>query len=398
MSDDLQQRYAHLSHAQLYNQLMAGDPEQVENLASKWSSLETTIDGLARSLESDLDKLKAGWSSAAGVEFSRRLGLIRAFANDLAGEFGSMRRGLSLMATPLRKAQQQAEHPDETDDHDKTIKGAVTGGIIAGPAGALVGGYLGHRKDQEEQEKAHRRMVQLVAGVAVEYGMSDHSTWPTQVKAPPPDLPGTIEGSTSPSAGPQVSQSSAAPGTGTGTGGGRTASAASTPTFGTGGPGQVGGTSGSQGFGTAASAVDRVGRDDYGTSLAGAGGGNLGGWAAGAGGATLAAGGAIRSGAPAGIPSAQQPAPTSGILGIGGGISGAGAEAKAATSAGRGLTGQRGGADVAARADANRAAAGTRSGARPDGEQDEHLTWLTEDEMVWHGDEQGAPPVLGGPA
>ncbi|HEX5540319.1 MAG TPA: hypothetical protein VFX60_01955 [Micromonospora sp.] len=413
MPDEFQQRYEHLSHRQLYSQLMAGDPEQVERLASQWSSLQTTADGLARSLQSDLNKLTAGWSSAAGTEFSRRIGLIKTFADNLAAEFGNVDRGLMLMAGPLRRAKAQAEHPDETDDHDKAVKGAVVGGVIGGPAGAVVGGFFGHRQDQAEQERARKRMVQLIAGLAAEYDVTDHANWPVQVVSPPPDLPrGTSDDSSSPTRGPQVAAPTAAPKSGTSTGIQRADVAApQTPREApSSGASQAAVGMGFAGSGGSAGGEGLLGadQDEYGTSLAGTGGASgptVSGWAAGAGGAALAAGGAApRPGMPAGPPPAQAPMPSAGVLGAATGMSGA--EGKAATTAGRGagMRAQHGGGnlsrgaqDVIGRsgADANRSAAGTRPAVGSATEADERLTWLTEDEMVWHGDEHAAPSVLG---
>ena len=119
-------------------------------------------------------------------------------------------RGLTLMSGELRTAHKQAESPAETDDHDQALSGAAKGAVF-GAAGHLVGGLLGHQQDKAEQEKAHQRMVNVVAELAAGY---DLSAYGRVVPPPPPhpDIPGTTtRDSTPPRSGPGASTPTAAP-------------------------------------------------------------------------------------------------------------------------------------------------------------------------------------------
>ncbi|MET8093236.1 hypothetical protein ABZU52_24235, partial [Micromonospora sp. NPDC005220] len=80
------------------------------------------------------------------------------------------------------------------------------------------------------------------------------------------------------------------------------------------------------------------------------------------------------------------------------------AENRAASGVGRSIDGQRGGSGGRAAVAGGNARPGSGAG-RPgvlggqgraqDDDSDERMTWLTEDEMVWQGNEKAAPPVLG---
>ncbi|MFG1900005.1 WXG100 family type VII secretion target [Micromonospora carbonacea] len=394
-------RYEDVSHQRLYDAVRAGDPEQIDGLASSWSSMKGTLDDLARDLRADLEKLANGWTGDAGREFQRRVSLIVDYSTSLSEGMADVRQGLTLMATDLRAAQKEAESPAETDDHDKTVSGAITGGLTGGLPGAIVGGFLGHEQDKAEQEKAHRRMVQVVAELAAGY---DLSAYGRLVDPPPPDgdLPYDPSTSTStPSAGPGAHAPRSAPGGGFGT-----------PTTGqawldapgnlTDGPDtqQPGGDDGgSVSPGGTAGAGDTG--LDTGTSLAGAvplDGGLPAGPAGAAGGVTAAAsagaGAGLLFGAPAGA--------SVGVLGGGTG-SLAGSARTGATVAARPAGGLAGAEHRAAtgvgRAGANGTGGGRTGvlggrGRADDDESDERLTWLTEDDMVWRDGDPGVPPVL----
>ncbi|MFE9190716.1 WXG100 family type VII secretion target [Micromonospora sp. NPDC007208] len=422
------QRYQGSSHQQLYDGLMAGKPEQIEGVATQWAELKGILDGLGRELSGDLDKLGNTWTGSAGREFHRRLSLIVAHTDALGEGMAGIKQGLTMMADHLRAAHKQAESPEETDDNDKAIGGAIKGGAAFGLTGLIVGGIAGHQQDKAEQEKAHQRMVNLVADLASSY---DISAYDRVVDPPPPDpdTPSTTsKDSTTPQSVSAIARVSGGPTTGTDTG--RTGDATiSTPDRvaqlpdGGSNPDEVG--SGTGGNPAVVTGPTGAGSDpaNLGTSLAGAdplvGGALLGGGAAGLvglsgpGGVPAAsntgpgllygapggapAGGVLRSGALAGSGNA---APTSARPTAAGT---APAESRAASGVGRSIDGQRGGSGGRAAVAGGNARPG--SGGRPgvlggrgaaqDDDSDERLTWLTEDEMVWQGDEKPAPPVLG---
>ncbi|MBQ1020982.1 WXG100 family type VII secretion target [Micromonospora sp. D93] len=423
------QRYQGNSHQQLYDGLMAGKPEQIEGVATQWAELKGILDGLGRELSGDLDKLGNTWTGSAGQEFHRRLSFIVAHTNALGEGMAGIKQGLTMMADHLRAAHKQAESPEETDDNDKAIGGAIKGGAVFGLTGLIVGGIAGHQQDKAEQEKAHQRMVNLVADLASSY---DISAYDRVVDPPPPDpdTPNTArKDPTTPQSVSAIARVTGGPDTGADTGhtGDATISSpdrvAQLPGDGS-APGEVGsGTGGSPAVGAAPIGA---GSDlaDPGTSLAGAdplvGGALLGGGAAGlvglsgpagapagastgpgllyAGQGGSPAGGVLRSGALAGSGNAP---PTS-ARPTGGGA--APAETRAANGVGRSIDGQRGGSGGRPAMTGGNARPGS-GGGRPgvlggqgraqDDDSDERLTWLTEDEMVWQGNEKAAPPVLG---
>lgn len=370
------QRYQHVSHQELYNGVKSGDPRQVDGLSAQWSSLQDTLESLGRDLAGDLDALARSWTGDASREFHRRLDLVVGYSGDLAQGMTDVRGALTMMADELRTAQAKAESPEATDDNDKALSGAGKGLLLGGVPGALVGGFLGHEQDKAEQEKAHQRMVQVVAALAEGY---DFSAYGRVVTAPAPDrdLPGhTDRSGTTPSGGPSVGTPSAAPHSGTFTGATATTSGVHHPaptggsagpagpdsqTAGSGTPGHTGGTPG---------VVD----PDAGTSLAGAapllGGGLLAGGVAGAGtaGATATAttgGAGLLFGVPGGTPAggvvgtgslagSGQGTPTSARAG--GGT--AGPESRSAAGTGRLASGRAGAVDVEGRSGGGRGAPG----------------------------------------
>ncbi|MEU7998720.1 WXG100 family type VII secretion target [Micromonospora sp. NPDC049060] len=404
------QRYQHVSHQQLYDAVMAGQPGQIDGVAAQWTALKGMLDGLSRELSGDLDKLANTWTGSASQEFQRRLTLVTDYADKLGEGMADVSRGLTLMSGELRTAREQAESPAETDDHDQALSGAAKGAVFGVP-GIVVGGLLGHQQDKAEQEKAHQRMVNVVAELAAGY---DLSAYGRLVPPPPPhpDIPGTTSrDSTPPRSGPGASTPTAAPKTSglAGQPGGATVAAPDRPSSGPGGgatgtlvPGAVGG--GQPGGGV----TDGVpGGVPAGTSLAGA---------------TVLTGTPPTTGpvglggtstASAGGPGLQF-GPAGGVLGTGALAASGNAPASAVRSAGgtpvadnRSATGMGRRFDNGARQGGDRAASGTgRGGAgRPgvlggargthDDDADGRLTWLTEDDMVWGDGAAAAPPVLG---
>ncbi|MET8254823.1 WXG100 family type VII secretion target [Micromonospora sp. NPDC005197] len=421
------QRYQGKSHRELYDAVMAGKPEQIEGIAAQWAALKGILDGLGRELSGDLEKLGNTWTGPAGREFQRRLTLIVDHSDALGEGMAGIKQGLTMMASQLRTAHKQAESPEETDDNDQAISGALKGAAFGLP-GAVVGGIMGHQQDKEEQEKAHQRMVNVVAELAAGYDLSAYD----RVVDPPhphPETPKTTnQDRPTPRSGPATTTPSAAP-TATGltahTGGATVATpdGVAPPPAGGGGsvPGQDGGTS------VVAIGPEGTGSDPEGstTSLASAdpllGGALLTGGAAGLAGlagptttvaASASGGPSLLFGAPGGAPAGgvlrtsalagSSSTPTTAARPTGGA---AAAESRSASGVGRSIDGRRG--------ESGRSAAGGRQGltgngrganrpgvlgghGRPeDDESDERLTWLTEDEMVWQDGGDAAPPVLG---
>jgi hypothetical protein len=380
VTDDYHGKYSGLSHEQLYRQLMSGDPDQVDGIAAKISSLRDTLGGLHDSLRTDLTGLGKGWTSASGTEYQRRLNLVGTFAANLHTDLDSVHGTLTQWSRLLREARKNAENPADTDDADKTVsgaaKGAAIGGATLGPAGVvaggLIGGFMGHNQDEEEKQKAHDRMVALVAGLAVDYVTNDRM--PDTASVPDDEMP-ALDNAT-----PLTLDQT----TGTTTPG--TVRSTSDGTI----PGQQ--------------AVDPTTVDDV-ASLAGnggvpgsaSGGDSLAiGGVPGAGGQLLGAGTTTAIGlgaAAAGL----------GYLGLKGGspFTGAGLASASATPGGVGrpgnlFSGVKGGGVDEGSLGINRGSGTAGAGRQGVSDEDEeHSTWLTEDEMVWGNDEQGAPPVIG---
>ncbi|MGK5738002.1 WXG100 family type VII secretion target [Micromonospora sp. URMC 103] len=410
------QRYQGQSHQTLYDAVMAGKPGQIDGVAAQWSALKGIVDALGRDLSGDLEKLSHTWVGSASQEFQRRLTLIVDYAGTLGEGMADVTSALTMMSGQLRTAQKQAESPEETDDHDQAVSGALKGAAVFGVPGALVGGLMGHQQDKEEQEKAHQRMVNVVAELAAGYDLSAYGRIVTP-PPPDPDTPGTVDGSgPTVRGGPHVGTPTGAPeirGAGLRTGDAVMVTpdrVGPGPTSGHGGDG-----SGPFGDGGTVTTPDVTGAG-LGTSLAGAdpstggtlpagtGGNSLGlagttspgtsgsGLFTGAGAGVAAAGGLVATGA---LASSSGSAPTAPAR-PGGGT--AGADTRSATGVGRSMDGRRG--------EGNRAAAtGRGAGNRPgvlggrgqhdEDESGERLTWLTEDEMVWGDGRNAAPPVLG---
>ncbi|MCX4387038.1 WXG100 family type VII secretion target [Micromonospora peucetia] len=420
-------RYEGVGHQQLYDGVMAGQPGQIDGIAAQWTSLKGMLDGLSRDLSSDLDKLANTWTGSASQEFQRRLTLVTDYADTLGEGMADVSRGLTLMAGELRTARKQAESPAETDDHDQTLSGAAKGAVFGVP-GMVIGGLLGHQQDKAEQEKAHKRMVKVVAELAAGYDLSAYG----RLVAPPPphpDTPGRTsrDPSTTPRSGPKATTPTAAPTT-TGLDGRpkrATVAAPDRPGSGPDGgnsgtltPGVVGG--GHPGSGaTGGTPGVVVTGTDTGTSLAGAtplaptavtGPGGPGGTSTAS--ASLQfgpqgsgpAGGVLGTGALAG---SSGNAPTSAVRSAGGSPM---ADNRSATGMGRRFDNSRDGARQGAAGDRAATGTGRSGGARGaanrhgvlgagqgahDDDADGRLTWLTEDDMVWGNDASAAPPVLG---
>ncbi|MFR9775852.1 WXG100 family type VII secretion target [Micromonospora sp. MS34] len=403
------QRYEHVSHKELYQGVTAGDPKQIDGLSAQWSSLKDTLEGLGRDLTKDLDALAKTWTGDAAREFHQRLNLVVDYSGNLAEGMAGIKQALGMMATELRTAQSKAESPEETDDNDKLVDGAVKGFLMGGAAGAVIGGFVGHQQDEAEQEKAHQRMVQVVANLAEGY---DFSAYGRIVVPEEPDnrLPGHTDTSgPTLGSGPSVGTPSAGPASGTF---GQTTGATAT----TSGVHHVGPTSGPAGADAGAPGTGHPGTggsvgvtDPAGTSLAGAapltGTGPMTGLTStGIAGATstvpTGGGGGGLFGMP-GVGTGSLAGSTGGVTGRPGGLASRSAAGTGRLAGGRGAVVDAEGRSSGGKGAGARSAMPGRNGVlgrngRPDeDESDEHLTWLTEDEMVW-GDGRSAPPsVLG---
>jgi uncharacterized protein YukE len=395
VADDYTAKYQKLSHQQLYDQLMAGDPDQVDSAAAKFSSLRDTVEGVHTSLDTDLEALAQGWNSDSGAEYQRRLGLVSSFAHSLHYDFDSLQGTLTQWSSLLRTAKKHAENPADTDNADQTVKdaatGAAIGGLVGGVPGAaiggLVGGWFGHNADEEEKQKAHERMIALVAGLAANYDMTDRL--PDMVTQPPTDMPLTTGSDPLTFAtGPSVTT----PG-----GVSRTGTAGIAPVMSTGGKhvsdvDKLTGGGDPPGAGTDATGVD--GGGSYATGdPAGTGAGLLGV----DGDQLAAAGGAAGAAAGLGAAVAGLGAGGPGLGGAGGfGAEVAGAERTGAVARpGNLFSGVRGAGVDEGALGINRNPGGAIGRQGAEGEDKERTTWLTEDEMVWGDDQPNAPAVLG---
>jgi uncharacterized protein YukE len=177
MADEYFQRYNKVQHDQLYRELMAGTPSQVDSLADVWHTTAETLRTMAANLRTDLATLGNSWAGESATAFQSRAALVASWAEELATEATTMQTGLSAMSAALSSAQAQgAPVPSgsATWDHD-----------------TVLGPLLGHSVTQAEAAQSQERLAHVVAELAVAYEMADHSQWSTKWPAPSPQLPGT---------------------------------------------------------------------------------------------------------------------------------------------------------------------------------------------------------------
>ncbi|MDT4995715.1 MAG: hypothetical protein QOH97_5607 [Actinoplanes sp.] len=391
MADEFVARYQGASHRDLYRQLMAGDPDQVEDLAAHWRSLNDTAAQLTATLTKDLGDLGPSWDSDAGREFQHRVALVADFCTALGGDFSTMSGTLTTMAGPLREARKHAEDPANTDDMDKTLIDGAIGTAIAGPLGTAAGAWFGHQQDEEEQKKAAERMVQLVAGLASTY--ATRSLAMPVVTGEPTGLPGSRSGGRTDPVGVGRPTS-----VGTvGYGGTATFTTSSVPA-----PAPV---SDGPGSGIGADGGDTPGAIDDPTSLLGAGdltgtGGSTMSGVPGAGtGGGLGAGGVAGAAgviglAVGGLAGAMMPGGAGSLSGTGRSTGAAGARGPLPSGSAESNAGLNSGSGKAAAGLSRRSASGTGRGHEEADETDDRVTWLTEDNMDWSG-VSAPPPVLG---
>jgi hypothetical protein len=379
-----------MSHQDLYNLLHQGDQGQVKNLSVGWRKMREKCEELTSTLQADLLALRNTWTGDASAEFQRRIDSIVQFSSWVGGEFGQIETATSIMGDQLQSTKNRAESPAAFEGNDHMVSQAASNAATFAPLGpvgsafaGLVGLVQGHEQDEEARQRAHQRMVNLVADLAAEYDSNAAASLGTDLPAPPAELPGSIESTISPGMLAGIIAAIRALGL-FGSGG---ASAATVhlnsvgsiappghPTTGT--PATGAGLAGTGGMVGAAvgSHVTHHGGVEISDGVLLAGGGGL--TALGLG---LAARSAMGSGAGPGTTgaagSAIPPRPNTSAESV------LGREPDPAAA-------------VNARTGAPRAASGLASGRNTD-EPDEHSTWLTEDDMDW-GEDDAAEPILGG--
>jgi uncharacterized protein YukE len=177
MADEYFQRYVAVEHAQLYRELMAGAPAQVDSLVDTWHTAAETLRATAANLRTDLATLRDSWAGESSNAFQSRAALVAAWAEELADEAVAMQTGMSAMSAALTHAQGHGgPAPDRTTawDHD-----------------GVLGPLLGHTVTEAELVQSQEQLARVVAELAVAYEMTDHSQWSTPWPAASPDLPGT---------------------------------------------------------------------------------------------------------------------------------------------------------------------------------------------------------------
>ncbi|MEU8659778.1 WXG100 family type VII secretion target [Actinoplanes philippinensis] len=180
MPEEIVGGYAAQTHDELYRAVMAGDPDQVDDVATVWRSLQGTVEQIGAALATDLGALQQMWQGEAGAEFQRRAGLIAGYCADLGRDFDALHQGLTLMAGALREARAEAEEP-ATLTTDPVAMVADT---------ATIGAAFGAQPERQEAAKSRERMVRLVTDLALTYTLTGADRWPGEVPQPPPDLPG----------------------------------------------------------------------------------------------------------------------------------------------------------------------------------------------------------------
>jgi uncharacterized protein YukE len=434
---EIMARYAHVPHEELYHSLMAGEPDDVRQVAAAWASIGDGLRQIGAALTQDLDRVMGTWTGDAAEMFHRRVGVIGPFSEALAGDCDRSRSGMEQMADALASAKTRAERPEDPPSMWETLLRTGTETVVAsplGPLGMVVGPLYGQVMQKDEREKAQQRTAALVAEVATAYEDTRHGAW-SPVTAAPTELPqkefidpGEIHhGLDLSSTIDAIMRHGAA----TAAGGAGVAAARATTAAPTQATAHHDGPAPS---GTAlAGAGDSIGAAVAGVIGAGALGGQVaaalpsGGVPGGVAGPPTAAAAGMRSGstrpgltvaggpagsaAPGSTTSASAAGPRSGTATTTSGGSGGNA-AKSATSgrtaggtqsgqgssAAQGAQGSRGGGGSAASSGSGQAghSGGTSARRRRDRRHDEQTRWLTEDYLIWGNDPESDPPVIDG--
>jgi hypothetical protein len=394
------------SHEQLYAAVHDADAGQVEDLAGRYDVLQKEVHTLAVELGADLVRLGEVWRGAAGTTYQETVGTIAGFATALGGDLVISRNKLQALPAAIVRAKRDMPDPADTDDHDKLRRNTMIGGLF-GPVIAGVAAVTGYQQDEKEKAAAKARAVQVAQELASAHEANGFEDSPT---APPARLPGSRSAGTAAAA--SVAAGPVARSVRAGTGGQRPRSrtlgaaddpqglapvggaAGTVPGGGLAGIGHVGehGTGGQPAAGAVGAAGGPGAGGAFGLGAAGAAGVGAAGVGAARSGAARSGAGrsAAGSGGATGRPlfGTETTRPSTAGSGVLGGADDAGARPAGSTAGGQGGTGSGTGADGRA------PFAATGRGAVAD-EGAEHDTWLTEDEMVWGGDPDAPPSVLG---
>jgi hypothetical protein len=174
--DEYYGRYKKVEHGQLYRELTAGSPPNVDTVADVWHTTAQTIQASAADLRADLATLQSSWSGQTSDEFQYRLGLVATFADTVAGEAMNMYTGLSAMSGALTTAQtngRPAPVPAVDWQHD-----------------TVLGTLLGHTVTAADATQSQQDLAAVVAKLAISYGVAANTQWSAPRPEPSPDLPG----------------------------------------------------------------------------------------------------------------------------------------------------------------------------------------------------------------
>jgi len=199
MDDEYYGRYQKVEHGQLYRELTAGSPPNVDTLADTWNTTAQTIQATAADLRADIATLQNSWAGQTSDQFQYRLGLVAAFADTLATEALNMYTGLSAMSGALTTAQTKGRPAPVTAvdwQHDPAL-----------------GTVLGHAVTPADATQSQQDLAAVVANLAVSYGVAENTQWAAPRPDPSPDLPGQALAIDVGVAAPPVAQAPAATGT-----------------------------------------------------------------------------------------------------------------------------------------------------------------------------------------
>lgn len=194
MPDEYYLRYKHLTHEQLYKQLLQGSPSTLSRQADAWRQAGQSAAGVAGNLRRDLKRLGANWSGLGHEEFEYRLGLVMAYSQKLADEAASIGVGAEALSRALAEAQRQSEpHPSVpvAGSDPAALRLALRNAASDWTPESVLGTDLGHVPTPEEQAAAYERMVTLVAELAALYGVVDQANWPKVIPGGPAGMPTT---------------------------------------------------------------------------------------------------------------------------------------------------------------------------------------------------------------